>query len=193
MSGQLLSPRNARQFVAVAFVAVLTVLVLGACGGSSAPAAHLPEFTEGTVPPSGCPVVRGELVDGLVAELTLNDSGTEFRRGELLSMELSVKNCGDERVRRFYPDSQPYEFIVSDEQRGEVWRWSSNRLFEQIRGIETLAAGETVTYTESWNQAADDSAPVPPGRYEILGIDVGCNRPREECHFGMGLPIEIVP
>jgi hypothetical protein len=93
---------------------------------------------------------------------------------------------------RSYRNAQRYDFTVSDEQGEELWRWSHDRAFAQVIGEKTFEPGETVTYTEVWDQTTSGGGQLPPGRYEVLGIDVGCEEARQaECDFGMGLPIEI--
>ena len=113
-------------------------------------------------------------------------------------MTLSVTNCGDDPVRRFYRDSQRYDFIVQeteDEEVGdEVWRWSADRVFAQVLGEETFGPGETVTYTEVWNQDSSHGQQVVPGRYHVLALDIGCeDEALSRCRFGPGVFIDLLP
>jgi hypothetical protein len=171
-------------------VAVVSVFVLmgAVCADVPPPDASAPTTTQ-----SVCPVVRGERVDGLIAELTLDGGRTTFSQGETISMTLSITNCGDEEVIRFYSSGQRYDFVVSDTEGHEVWRWSHGKAFIQVLGQETFQPGVTVTYTEVWDQSSNAGEQVTPGDYDVLGIDVGCEELGERCHFGMGLPIEITP
>ena len=136
-----------------------------------------------------CPV--GQSI-GLVAELSTN--GTTFSRGEAVSLTLSITNCGAKPVTRWYSSSQFFDFDVRNASGSKVWHWSHERVFLAVITERTFQPGEPVTYAAVWNQENNDGQKVPPGRYEALGIDVGC--PDESlpgCHFGAGVNIEITP
>ena len=171
-------------------VAVASVFVLMGAVCADAPP---PDASAPTATPGACPVVRGERVDGLIAELTLDGGRTTFSQGEPVSMTLSISNCGDEEVIRFYSSGQRYDFVVSDTEGQDVWRWSHDKAFIQVIGSQVLVPSETVTYTEVWNQNDNTDEQVAVGQYGVLGLDVGCQQTGEDCHFGMGLPIEITP
>jgi len=173
---------------------VIGVFVLVACsGGAPVASTPSPEFAQGTAPLSGCPVIRGQQSLGLVAELTVGSNNRfRFAQDEPISMTLTVMNCGDEPVRRFYQDSQRYEFTAKGPDGQEVWRWSHDEVFEQVAGQEIFQPMETVTYTETWDREAGQQ--VPPGRYEVVGLDVGCtDESLENCNLGPGVFIEITP
>lgn len=111
-------------------------------------------------------------------------------------MTLTLTNCADNSARLFYRDAQRYEFIAEDEQGQEVWRWSFDKAFTQAVGEETIGPGETVTYSEVWEQISNDGQQVDPKRYKIFGFSVGCgveNATDAGCHFGVGLFINIEP
>ena len=174
---------------------VMAILLLAGASCEEQPPANETSVTEtaALITPSPCPVVRGEPANGLVAQLVLDGGRTEFRQGEPIATTLFVINCGDEPVRRAYPDSQRYDFSVTNEQGQEVWRWSHDLFFLQVIGEKILQPDEVVTYLEVWDQTSNDGEPVPLGRYELLGLDAGCEALGANCHFGMGLPIEITP
>ena len=136
-----------------------------------------------------CPV--GQSL-GLVAELTTN--GTTFSQGEAVSMALSITNCGSQPVNRRYSSSQLFDFDVRQASGLKVWHWSHGLGFLAVITERTFQPGERVTYTAVWNQVNNDGREVPPGRYEVLGIDVGCSdESLLGCHFGAGVNIEITP
>ena len=160
--------------------------MLGACAGGDSP-----PFT---IDGSGCPEIRSEFSQGVVSTLTLDDSRRKFTRGEPISMTFSLRNCGDEPVRRFYPDAQRYDFTVQSSDGEPIWRWSHTRTFDQVLGEETLQTGTVTTYTVVWNQESDDGQEAPPGRYRVLGLHVGCSDESQEgCGFGAGIEFEITP
>ena len=74
---------------------------------------------------------------------------------------LQVTNTAAAPLELRFSSGQTFDFIVS---RGaqEVWRWSSEQMFTQALRSETLAPGETRTYTATW-------VPVPrvSGEYTV--------------------------
>ena len=195
----------ARLFALSVFLGVLAALALGGCQGDSAETpAPSPTLTPATSPaPAPTPSPEAGvsptpeiecITSGLVSDLLFDGDRREFAPGEPVSMSLILTNCGDNPRRLFYPDSQRYEFIVEDEGDREVWRWSLGQTFAQAAGKETIEPGETVTYTEFWDQHDQDGEPVPAGLYQIFGFSVGCAREGASgCEFGPGLFISITP
>lgn len=178
----------------LALVGPMALLLTGAVCGGLPPPDHASDATSVvSFTPSPCPVVRGEPVRDLVVELVLNGGEVEFTQGEPISMTLAITNCEDGPVRRVYASGQQYDFVVSDDQQRELWRWSHGKAFTQAIQEATFESGETVTYTETWTQTTNEDDQIAPGRYDILGIDVGCEELNTDCHFGMGLPIDITP
>ncbi|MCH7999879.1 MAG: hypothetical protein IIA91_10410 [Chloroflexi bacterium] len=205
--------------VAPTALGVIAALALAACNGDSSvsPASPgpSPELTEvvspvptptstplstpvpqqGTPGASGCPSGR-ERDLGLISNLEFGDGLSEYVIGEPVSMTLTLTNCADNPARLFYPDGQRYEFIAEDEQGQEVWRWSFEKAFTQAVGEETIGPGETVAYSEVWEQSSNDGQQVDPKRYKIFGFSVGCGVESAidtGCHFGVGLFISIEP
>lgn len=66
---------------------------------------------------------------------------------------LSVTNSTPQPLTLEFRSGQSYDFSVSDGGR-EVWRWSADMMFTQALRSETLAAGETRTWRESWRPPA---------------------------------------
>jgi Intracellular proteinase inhibitor len=77
---------------------------------------------------------------------------------------LQVTNTTAAPVALDFRTGQEFDFVVL---RGteEVWRWSGDRMFTQALRTDTLAAGETRTYSASW-------APLPraAGEYTVRGL-----------------------
>jgi hypothetical protein len=76
---------------------------------------------------------------------------------------LQVTNTASGPLPLSFSSGQEFDFIVL---RGgqEVWRWSGEQMFTQAFRSETLAPGETRTYTATW-------APLPgtSGEYTVRG------------------------
>jgi hypothetical protein len=76
---------------------------------------------------------------------------------------LQVTNTAAGPLELSFSSGQSFDFVVM---RGaeEVWRWSSDRMFTQALRSDTLAPGETRSYSATW-------APVPraSGEYTVHG------------------------
>jgi hypothetical protein len=72
-------------------------------------------------------------------------------------MVFQVTNAAAEPVTLTFPSGQSYDFAVHAD--GEwIWRWSAEMGFTQAVREVTLAAGETLTFSESWTP----SGTLPP-------------------------------
>ncbi|MEK6883683.1 MAG: BsuPI-related putative proteinase inhibitor, partial [Nanoarchaeota archaeon] len=58
----------------------------------------------------------------------------------------------DEIATFHFPDSQFYDFTVTDEMGQEIWRWSWNKSFLQVVLGIGLQPGESMAFTEEWPQ-----------------------------------------
>ncbi|MGH7483032.1 MAG: BsuPI-related putative proteinase inhibitor [Longimicrobiales bacterium] len=66
-------------------------------------------------------------------------------------LTLSVTNASGSAVELDFRSGQRYDFVVRTMAGAEVWRWSEGRMFTQALGRETLAPGETLTYSATWH------------------------------------------
>ena len=66
---------------------------------------------------------------------------------------LQVTNSSGEPVTLRFSSGQSYDFSVRDG-AAEVWRWSGDMMFTQALRAETLAPGETRSWSEAWRPAA---------------------------------------
>jgi hypothetical protein len=186
--------------VGLRLAVLVTILTGSACGGDSDRSSASPtsvESTNAATPRIPC-APAGSEPQGLTSGLALDGGRSEFRMGEVISFTLTLVNCGSEPISRHYPDQQRYEFTVSkvegDEIGEEVWRWSAGRIFAQVIGAERFETNDVVRYTEIWHQVDNAGRSVSSGRYDVLGIDVGCeDEALTRCHFGPGVYFDIVP
>lgn len=84
---------------------------------------------------------------------------------------LQVTNTTDAPVALTFPSGQSYDFVVYDATGREVWRWSAEQMFTQAVRDETVAPGETRTYSEVWVPA-----PGTTGTFEVEGVLTVSNR-----------------
>jgi intracellular proteinase inhibitor BsuPI len=88
---------------------------------------------------------------------------------------LSLTNASAAPLALQFTSAQRYDFAVEDGGR-TLWRWSEERGFAQVLGTETLAPGETRTFSASWMP--------PPGLagrdLTAVGTLTAANLPREQ-------------
>lgn len=107
----------------------LAVLALAAC----------------TPPPAGGPPAPGADASAaaLISSLTVQPTADSVR------LVLQVTNAGTSPVQLRFSSGQTYDFAVRSA-AGTLWTWSADRMFTQALRTETMAAGETRTWSESW-------------------------------------------
>ena len=98
------------------------------------------------VPPpaqGGAPVPRQDAASGALV------SSLSVEAGDTVRLTLQVTNATAGPLTLAFPSGQTYDFAVL--RGGEtLWHWSADKQFMQALRDETLAAGETRTFTESW-------------------------------------------
>lgn len=73
----------------------------------------------------------------------------------VLHLTFTVRNPSSEAVKIVYPSGQKYDFAIVDSTSGkQVWRWSASRTFLAAIVEESLPAGGTLTFVETWKPAA---------------------------------------
>ncbi|HST61163.1 MAG TPA: BsuPI-related putative proteinase inhibitor [Longimicrobium sp.] len=114
-------------------IAVLAAAVLAAACAPAAPPAG-----------TGAPAPRQD-----AAPAALATSLSVETAGDTVRMTLQVTNATAGPLAVAFPSGQTYDFAVL---RGSdtLWQWSANKRWTQALREETLAPGETRTYTEPW-------------------------------------------
>ena len=111
------------------------------------------------------------------SDVAANDLTTsiEVETGrDTINFVLHLTNSGTQPLVLEFNSAQRYDFEVRTPAGAEVWRWSSDRLFGQMMGSETIPAGDSREFRESW---------VPGGRtgmFVAIGRVVASNRPVEQ-------------
>jgi hypothetical protein len=96
-------------------------------------------------PPSqgGAPAPRRDAASGALV------SSLSVEAGDTVRLTLQVTNATAGPLALAFVSGQSYDFAVL--RGGEtLWQWSANQRWSQALRDETLAAGETRTYTEAW-------------------------------------------
>ncbi|HEX8317827.1 BsuPI-related putative proteinase inhibitor [Longimicrobium sp.] len=123
--------------------AVLLIALALALAACTPPSAEVP----GPLPGAG------DAASPLIASLSVQPGADSVR------LTLQVTNAGTTPVTLSFSSGQSYEFAV----RGggtTLWTWSADRTFLQALRSETLAAGETRTFSESWTPPRGTSGPL---------------------------------
>ena len=83
---------------------------------------------------------------------------------------LSVRNRSSSDQTISFNTAQQYNFEVVDSGTAtEVWTWSLAQSFSQSTSRLTLQAGETESFTVTWDTVNDTDQLVPAGMYEAIG------------------------
>lgn len=110
-----------------------------------------------------------------VAQLRLQRSGGEitdsFERDEQIEMVLTVRNRLDRSVEVDFTDSRSADFVVVRENTSDVvWQFSDAQTVTQTPAPTlTFQAGETKTFTATWNQLRANGSQADRGSYEARG------------------------
>jgi len=119
----------------LAFAAM--ALIAAACRPAT-PAAPAPASSAGDAAGGG---------DALVTTLQ-TDAGADSVR-----FTLQVTNGSQAPVTLRFGSGQSYDFVVTDG-TARVWHWGNDRMFTQALRDETLAPGQTRSWSETWRPAA---------------------------------------
>jgi hypothetical protein len=107
--------------------------------------------------------------------LVLKDSSgnveDSFQRGELITMELTVRNRTSEVQRVMFADGAQSDFIVFNDGTHQLrWRWTDGKAFTQATTELMFAAQETRTISVTWDQVLASGAMLEAADYEARGM-----------------------
>ncbi|MHB8405958.1 MAG: BsuPI-related putative proteinase inhibitor [Gammaproteobacteria bacterium] len=141
----------------IAGVAVCAALLLGAtqCQSSSS----------NGIGPNGPVFVTTLAVEDANGVLT-----STFSQGQAIQFVVSVRNRSSSSQTLAFNTSQQSNIVVLDSGTAtEVWTWALGQSFSQSTTSLTIAAGQTQTFTVTWNQTDDSGQAVAVGDYEVIG------------------------
>jgi hypothetical protein len=93
----------------------------------------------------------GEVPPGNPAMAKLASSVEVEVRANTVRMVLHVTNPTNQPVTLEFSSAQKYDFAVVGTDGAEVWRWSKDMGFAAALTSETIPAGGSVEFSESWN------------------------------------------
>lgn len=98
------------------------------------------------------------------------DKGT-YGPGEEIGLTLSLKNTSGRVTEVEFATSQRYDFVIRSPAGEEVARWSLGQQFT-TQGLKlTVQPNQQVVIGDTkWKQLDQNDRPVPPGRYELVGV-----------------------
>ena len=101
--------------------------------------------------------------------ISISTAKSAYSLGETVKMSVKYTNISSEAISTYYPSGQKFEFIVKDENRKEVWRWSRGKMFIMSIQPFELEPGKSVSYSYSWRQKDNEGKFVPAGKYYLTG------------------------
>jgi hypothetical protein len=123
----------------------------------------------------------GESAERVGVSLVLKANKATYTKGEPLALTLQIVNQSPRAVRLHFRDAQRYDVVLQDAQGEAMWRWSTDRMFAQVLGKESLQpAGGQLTYRITIRNR------FPPGPYIVVGTI-----PAEEGPFSASTNIRI--
>jgi Intracellular proteinase inhibitor len=88
---------------------------------------------------------------GPAGEASLMPSFSVRVSGEAVDLTMSVVNGGSGPAVLEFPTSQRYDFAIVTESGDTLWLWSREMMFAQTLGTETVAAGQELLYSATWD------------------------------------------
>lgn len=151
------------KFASVSVVAALVFVLASGCGGDGG----------GTNP-------SARSGDGFTVSLNVSPSATT--PGSRVRFTLTVKNDSGDLRTFTLPTAQEYEFIVYLKSGGQLWRWSSGKMFAQARKKQVISAGGSREFSVDWSAPSGKG-----GSYQVEGFYMGLPKLRPRA------PLEIAP
>ena len=84
-------------------------------------------------------------------EGTLDAVVTATATSSAVTLQLQVTNPQSAPVTLEFSSGQQYDFQVRRPDGAVVWTWSADKVFTAALTSRTLAAGETLTFRETWS------------------------------------------
>lgn len=162
---------------------VLAVL-LASCTDAPRVDSPVDTFTAKTEARAGVPLAKEGAVVTLVAP-TLASPGTP------VPLRVQVRNETAAPLDLYLRGREvTFDILVSDASGDAVWSRLSGQVTQAILQLRTLAPGEVMEMTHTWDQKSQRGAQVQPGTYKIRGMIITDGQSRLE---SAPVTIEITP
>jgi len=120
------------------------------------------------------------------------DIPNQNESGAPVTFTLYVTADGSEPSTLLYRNAQRYDFAVVDSLGREIWRWSLGKAFAEVVGEDTLAPGETLAFSEVWDQRDNEGRDVAGGVFNAVGESLHCSSDYQDCGQPTSRPFEIL-
>lgn len=102
-------------------------------------------------------------------EVSATTDKSTYRAGEAVTINIVAQNQ-DEREREItYGSGQSFDVTITPVGRSTPrWDWSHGRAFTLALRYKTLAPGERMTFSTTWEQKDNDGKTMPPGKYSVV-------------------------
>lgn len=157
-----------------AWLVSTAALGLGVLSGCKAPTT-LPPGTgaDPILPPP--PIVvspRDDTTAGQPVTLaaTITADKKTYSRGQIVRFNLTLRNTGKSVQKLTFSSGQSFDITATPAGRTEAaWRWSHDKMFTMALRDVSLRAGETQSWTATWEQTDNNGNPLPRGEYSVVG------------------------
>lgn len=111
-----------------------------------------------------------QFVTSIAVQDANNLPASAFAKGDTIKFVLTIRNRSNSSQTLWFNSSQEYNLAVVQAGTNDVvWNWDATQTFtSQFTSLE-FTAGETKTFTVTWDQAGNDSVQVDTGKYEVIG------------------------
>jgi hypothetical protein len=91
--------------------------------------------------------------------------------GDIVPITLRVTNTGGETAT-LYSQGRPtaFDITVTRAGGGLVWHRLNRAVISAVLQVRELRPGESLEFTDSWDQRDDGGRPVPAGEYQVTGV-----------------------
>jgi hypothetical protein len=114
-------------------------------------------------------------------EVILETDKATYGPGEYIRLRLWVRNTSGQPVVLEFPTAQRFDFIIRNQAGVEIGRHSLGRRIDQRGERWTIEPNQRVMIGDlwgderrgervGWRQRDQNDRPVPPGRYELIGV-----------------------
>jgi hypothetical protein len=117
----------------------------------------------------GCSSTPERAFDGVSATVNLPKASVQV--GEPATIRLVLRNVGarDTALSLVGSVEQRFDILVLDSAGREIWSRLHQQDIDLGRIVLPLNVGDSLVFTDQWNQRDNSGRPVSPGSYEVRG------------------------
>ncbi|MHB8758165.1 MAG: BsuPI-related putative proteinase inhibitor [Bacillota bacterium] len=108
-------------------------------------------------------------IQGLTVSLATDK--TSYAPTDKVAITMTVTNTTDADIT-IWQGAQAYDFTIKKNGQ-DLWNWSANRVFPMYIAKKVIAAHQTLTYTEEWDQKDLSGQAAGAGTYTLEGRFLG--------------------